>query len=122
MGIFQSSKKEEESDKKLNTESNNIARPTNIKKEDKPKIVVHIEKGNIPPKSIKIEPENGIDLESTEKIQKREEKKHQLAKYPQNLYGRFEFEFYGDIIEPDCIFWDCKRKYYIYFELKKIFL
>ena len=95
MGIFQSSKKEEESDKKLNTESNNIEGPTNIKEEDKPKIIVHIEKGNIQPKSIKIEPENGIDLESTEKIQKREEKKHQLAKYPQNLYGRFEFEFYG---------------------------
>ena len=43
MGIFQSSKKEEESDKKLNTESNNVATPTNIKKEDKTKIVVHIE-------------------------------------------------------------------------------
>ncbi len=120
MGIFQSSKKEEESDKKLNTESNNIERPTNIKEEDKPKIIVHIEKGNIQPKSIKIEPENGIDLESTEKIQKREEKKHQLAKYPQNLYGRFEFEFYGDIIEPDCIFWDCKRKYYIYFDIYEL--
>ena len=120
MGIFQSSKKEEESDKKLNTESYNIARPTNIKEEDKPKIIVHIEKGNIQPKSIKIEPENGIDLESTEKIQKREEKKHQLAKYPQNLYGRFEFEFYGDIIEPDCIFWDCKRKYYIYFDIYEL--
>ena len=120
MGIFQSSKKEEESDKKLNTESNNIEGPTNIKEEDKPKIIVHIEKGNIQPKSIKIEPENGIDLESTEKIQKREEKKHQLAKYPQNLYGRFEFEFYGDIIEPDCIFWDCKRKYYIYFDIYEL--
>ena len=120
MGIFQSSKKEEESDKKLNTESNNIERPTNIKEGDKPKIIVHIEKGNIQPKSIKIEPENGIDLESTEKIQKREEKKHQLAKYPQNLYGRFEFEFYGDIIEPDCIFWDCKRKYYIYFDIYEL--
>ena len=66
MGIFQSSKKEEESDKKLNTESNNIERPTNIKEEDKPKIIVHIEKGNIQPKSIKIEPENGIDLESSQ--------------------------------------------------------
>ena len=67
-----------------------------------------------------IEPENIIDIESTEKIQKRKEKKHQLVKYPQNLYGRFEFEFYGDIIEPDCIFWDCKRKYYIYFDIYEL--
>lgn len=123
MGSSQSRKEEEEeSDKTLIKESNNMASPSpaNGKNDNEPKNEIHFEKGNIQPKLTKIELENGIDIESKNEIQKRKEKKHQLAKYPQNLYGRFEFEFYGDIIEPDCIFWDCKRKYYIYFDIYEL--
>ena len=87
MGSKQSSKKEEESDKTLNKESKYIINITNGKNDNEPKNEIHFEKGNIQPKSIKIEPENIIDIESTEKLQKRKEKKHQLVKYPQNLKG-----------------------------------
>lgn len=39
--------------------------------------------------------------------------------YPYKL-REFEFDFYGDTLKPDCIFWKDKRKYYVFFNLNSL--
>lgn len=41
----------------------------------------------------------------------------EMQKYPQRLHSKFQFNFYGQNLEPDCIFMKNLRKYYVYFNL-----
>ena len=121
MGSKQSVRKDsEESNKTANKESNIIEKQANGKIKEEPKNEIRFEEDDIKAKPKEKESENGINKELMEEIQKIKEKKNLLTKYPQNIYGKFELNFFGDNIEPDCLFWVDKRKYFVYFNIYEL--
>lgn len=40
---------------------------------------------------------------------------------PQRLFGKFQFQFFMDILKPDCLFQKDEKKSYVYFNLEKLY-
>ena len=43
-----------------------------------------------------------------------------MKSYPEKLFTKFEFDFFGDTFEPDCSYLKDGLRYYIYFNIKKL--
>ena len=43
-----------------------------------------------------------------------------MKSYPEKLFTKFEFDFFGDAFEPDCSYLKDGLRYYIYFNIKKL--
>ena len=122
-----SDKKEEIPDKnEIITEKPEEETQKEEKKIDKPKeeiqekneIKINEPKKEIEKNEIKInEPKKEINPPKIDRLKMDEFEKF-MDKYPENLIGKFEFEFYGDTLKPDCVFWRDGRKYYVYFNLE----
>ena len=100
--IEESKEKKEEKKENQNEKENKIEKP---KEEIPEKNEIIIETSNKPPAKKK-----RLDMDEFEKF---------MDSYPYKL-KEFEFDFYGDTLKPDCIFWRDKRKYYVFFNLKSL--
>ena len=43
-----------------------------------------------------------------------------MKSYPEKLFTKFEFDFFGDTFDPDCSYLKDGLRYYIYFNIKKL--
>ena len=93
-----------------------------ITEEKKEKNEINIEK----PKE-EISAKNETITENSKKEKKKKKNRLEMDgfekfmdQYPENLSGIFEFDFYGDGLKPDCIFWRDGRKYYVFFNLDEL--
>ena len=94
--------KKEEPKETQNEKETKIEKPKEEIPENKEII---IDTSNNPPAKKK-----RLDMDEFEKF---------MDSYPYKL-KEFEFDFYGDTLKPDCIFWRDKRKYYVFFNLKSL--
>ena len=63
-------------------------------------------------------------IEEIKKEDKKEEspnKEKEEIKYLNNLFGDFEFDFFDDILEPDCTYISSNRIYLVFFDLKALY-
>lgn len=85
--------------------------------QDKNEIIINEAKKETEKNEIKTnEPKKEINPPKKDRLKMDEFEKF-MDKYPENLIGKFEFDFYGDTLKPDCVFWRDGRKYYVYFNL-----
>ena len=109
--IFETSKKETQEENELKLEM------SKEKLNDNDEIIIKEPKKEVEKNEIKTGDHNKeIEPKKKDRLQMDEFEKF-MDKYPENLIGKFEFNFYGDTLKPDCVFWRDGRKYYVYFNL-----
>ena len=132
-------KKNEKNDDELPNKNEIIIEEPKEKSEDKkeePKEIKYEKEAKIENQIEDIPGKNEIIIEKPEiKTKKDEEKEKKPPKKKKRIemdpfekfmdsvpkeLNQFEFDFYGDTLIPDCIYFRDERKYYVYFNLEKL--
>ena len=65
-------------------------------------------------------PEKNEIIIGTSKKKSQDDFKKFIDKYPKNLDKTFEFNFFGDTLKPECVFFRDGRRFYVYFNLNEL--